>query len=155
MRAAYSGGFPKSVGFRRFTCLVIAGYIRLVYVTSRKRIDMHEAAKPYARGEQNALYAFWHGRLLMIAPLKPPGRPMQVLISTHRDGAMIANTMAHFGIGWIQGSSTRGAVSGALGAVKALAGPAKTSPSPPTARVAPRCRCSPNSLKSPSLRACR
>jgi hypothetical protein len=110
----------KSATFRAVVCWLIANYIRLVYFTSRKRFEMDEAARPYVTGEKQAVFAFWHGRLLMMAMVCPKKRKMHGLISTHRDGEMITNTMRHFGLGMIRGSSSRGGASAAMNAVKAL-----------------------------------
>lgn len=81
---------------------------------------MDEATRPYAEGKLNGVYAFWHGRLLLMPMICPPGRKMHVLISTHRDGEMIARTMHHFGFGTVRGSSTRGGITAGMNAVKAL-----------------------------------
>lgn len=110
----------KSTFFRWLLTLLAANYIRLVYYTSRVHREFDEAAKPYARGELHAVYAFWHGRLLMIPMLNPTNRKMQVLISTHRDGEMIARTMHRFDLGTVRGSTTRGGATAAMQAVKAL-----------------------------------
>jgi len=52
---------------------------------------------------------FWHGRLLMI-PFLYPGKRMNVLIGTHRDGQLIADVMKCFGFGLVRGSSSKGGV---------------------------------------------
>lgn len=87
---------------------VLAQYIRLVYRTSRRRFEIPEASQPYRDGEESCIFAFWHGRLMMIPPYKPPHRPMHVMISHHNDGELIAQTVARFGIGTIRGSSSKG-----------------------------------------------
>jgi len=83
-------------------------------------MEIDNAAQPYMCGELPAVFAFWHGRLLMMPTACPPKRKMQVLISTHRDGEMIARTMHHFGFGTVRGSTTRGGITAAMNAVKAL-----------------------------------
>jgi lysophospholipid acyltransferase (LPLAT)-like uncharacterized protein len=52
--------------------------------------------------------------------LHPRSRKMHVLISTHRDGEMIARTMHRFGFNTVRGSTTRGGMTAAMQAVKAL-----------------------------------
>jgi len=55
------------------------------------------------------IYAFWHARLLMMPKLF---RNRQwhgyMLISEHRDGGFIADTMTLFGLPTVRGSTTRG-----------------------------------------------
>lgn len=50
---------------------------------------------------------FWHGRLLML-PFIYPGKRLSILISTHRDGEIIANVMNRFGFDLVRGSSSKG-----------------------------------------------
>ena len=83
-------------------------------------MDMHAGAKPYARGEKNAIFAFWHGRMLLMAVLRPPGRKMHILTSTHRDGEVIAGIMHRFGFGTVRGSTTREGAPAAREALAAL-----------------------------------
>jgi lysophospholipid acyltransferase (LPLAT)-like uncharacterized protein len=110
----------KSEFFRRLICFLAWAYICFAYYTNRVRIDMNEDAKAYLAGRQAAVFAFWHGRMLLIPMIAPPKRKMNVLISTHRDGEMIARTMHNFGFGTVRGSTTRGGAAAAMGAVKAL-----------------------------------
>ena len=110
----------KTAFFRTMLVMLAANYIRLVYYTSRKRIDVDESARPYMSGEKNAVFSFWHGRMLMTVMIKPKGRQMNVLISSHRDGEMIARVMQWFGLGTVRGSTSRGGVMAGKGAMKAL-----------------------------------
>ena len=52
--------------------------------------------------------AFWHGRMLMIPLAWARMAPMNMLISAHRDGRIIADAVAYFGIDAIAGSTRRG-----------------------------------------------
>jgi hypothetical protein len=72
----------------------------------------------WARGE-NAIGAFWHGRLLM-TPLVYGGPGLKILISRHRDGELITRTVRHFGLETVRGSSTRGGIAGMKGLARAL-----------------------------------
>jgi lysophospholipid acyltransferase (LPLAT)-like uncharacterized protein len=110
----------KSAMFRAVICWVIANYIRFAYATSHKQFDMDEASRPYVEGHKPVIFAFWHGRLFMMAMVRPRTRKMHALVSTHRDGDFIARTMRHFDLGIVSGSSTRGGVTAAMNAVKAL-----------------------------------
>lgn len=95
---------PRTQAFFAF---LLSLYIRLVYVTSRKTRHIAEGAKPYMRGENNAVFAFWHGRMMLLPAFCPPGRKMHVLISLHRDGLLISKAISHFGQDTVSGSSSR------------------------------------------------
>jgi len=110
----------KTEFFRRLLCWLAASYVRFVYYTSRVSIDAPEEAQPYVSGNLPAVFAFWHGRLLMMAMLNPKKRKMNVVISIHRDGEMLARTLRHFGVGTIRGSTSRGGTSAAINSVKLL-----------------------------------
>jgi lysophospholipid acyltransferase (LPLAT)-like uncharacterized protein len=56
---------------------------------------------------QNFIAAFWHGRQLMM-PFANKGKRISILISQHRDGELIARTVARFGFHAVRGSTTRG-----------------------------------------------
>ncbi len=60
----------------------------------------------WARGE-NVIFAFWHDQLLlMVKSYRGPG--VRILISSSKDGELIARVMGQFGQGAVRGSSTRG-----------------------------------------------
>lgn len=86
---------------------LLAGFIWLAYLTSRKERHIHPAAAAIMRGEENAIFAFWHGRMMLL-PAFNPRRKMHVLISFHRDGMLISRTIGHFGQATISGSSSKG-----------------------------------------------
>lgn len=85
----------------------LAMYIRLVMLTSRKTFEIHPDSAGYMRGEGNAIFAFWHGRMMLLPAINPP-RKMHVLISEHRDGKLISQVIHHFGQDTVVGSSSRG-----------------------------------------------
>lgn len=95
-----------------------AGLMRLIYLTCRVTRAMPAALEPYRRGEKQAIFVFWHGRLIMQPFLKPPGE-MVVLISQHNDGALITTTMKRFGIGAVRGSKSRGSREAVRGLMEA------------------------------------
>lgn len=99
---------------------IIANYIRLVYYTSKRHVNIHPEALPYMQGKENALFAFWHGRLMLMPMMCPPGRKMHVMISGHHDGMLIAHAMHAFGFGIVEGSSRRGGANAARGALDML-----------------------------------
>ena len=99
---------------------VLAAYIWLVYATSRKQLLVAEGAKPFMEGRGNALFAFWHGRMMMLPTVQPKPRKMHVLISFHRDGKLISQVISHFGQTTISGSSSRGGEGAVRGILNAL-----------------------------------
>ena len=94
--------------------------IRFVYVSSRKKYHYAPDALPYLRGEHNAIFAFWHGRMMMCPTIEPPGRKMHVMISAHRDGLLISKVIGHFGEATIQGSSSKGGREAVMVALRLL-----------------------------------
>ncbi len=91
----------------RFLTYLVYGVLRLLRATIRIRFEGVEyVADLVSRGE-GFIGMFWHCRLLMI-PYLYPGKRMHVLISTHRDGEIIANIMRCFGFDVVRGSSSKG-----------------------------------------------
>ena len=105
---------------QKLLALLLAGYIQLVFLTSRKRYDFHPDSAPYYSGEKNAIFAFWHGRIMLCTKAAPHGRRMRVLISHHRDGRLISNTIRYFGRETISGSSSHGALAATKEMLRAL-----------------------------------
>jgi lysophospholipid acyltransferase (LPLAT)-like uncharacterized protein len=96
-------------------------YIRLVYYSSRWQWHIPDATRRLLDSGQPVIYAFWHGRLMMMhySWLKAhqpqqsnAGMRMHVLISEHRDGLFIADVSRHFNVGTIHGSSSKSALTG-------------------------------------------
>ncbi len=98
----------RSRTVQRLVGLLASLYIRLVHLTGRWEHRNDAPLRALIASGAPLIVAFWHGRLLMIPALRVRERPAVVLISQHRDGALIASAMPHFGIEAIRGSSTRG-----------------------------------------------
>ena len=96
-------------GVQAAACWLIAKYIRLVWKTGRWTIIGDEGPRALKNAGTPFIAAFWHGRLLM-APYALGGESanIRVLISTHRDGWIIARAMTYFDIDTISGSSSKG-----------------------------------------------
>lgn len=102
--------------------MLAALYIRLVYRTTRWSVV--GADIPQWFWDENRLFvlAFWHGRLFMLPSCWNRSKPIHILVSLHRDGRMIADTVERLGIHTIAGSSSKGgatALRGMLRMVKA------------------------------------
>jgi len=110
----------QSDGVRRFACWLGAWYIRLVRATCRWRMVRGDIPRNYWDQGQPFILAFWHGRLLMMPHCWDRARPIHMLISQHRDARLIANTVAHFGIKTVAGSSSKGGAQALRAMVKHL-----------------------------------
>lgn len=91
-------------------------YIRFVHLTSRRTVISNPDARPYLEGDKQAIYASWHGRLLMLPPECPP--KTAVIVSQHNDGELIARALSHFQLPTIRGSSSGGGGRAALSAIR-------------------------------------
>ncbi|WP_337995854.1 lysophospholipid acyltransferase family protein [Oleispirillum naphthae] len=88
-----------------------AQYARFARWTGRVSAigEEHREAAHAMRGDGAAVYAFWHARLSLMWAF--PGvvrRRTFVLISSHRDGRLIARVMERLGLNVITGSTSRG-----------------------------------------------
>lgn len=98
----------RSVFVHAVFAWLASNYIRFVFFTARRQLVLPEGVQDYISGEKNCIFAFWHGRLMMVPPYKPPLSPMAVLISQHNDGQLVAMAMKRFSIDTVRGSSSRG-----------------------------------------------
>ena len=83
---------------------ILATFIRLLHATLRVK---HEGVEKLQALPQY-IVAFWHEHLLLMLH-SGYRRPIQVLVSQSRDGALIASTFAHYGVDVSRGSTSRGA----------------------------------------------
>lgn len=118
---AFSKSIFKSYPVRWLACFLLALYIRIVRWSGRLERVIAEQAQPYMRGDRHAIFCFWHGRLMMMCTVTPPQRRLNVMISFHRDGEWLAQTLRNFGIGMVYGSSRRGGAEAARDALRVLA----------------------------------
>ena len=98
----------RSARLRRLLCRVIQLYIRFVYLTNRWTVEGAEPPRRLVAAGGSFILAFWHGRLLMIPMAWQRLAPMHMLISSHRDGRIIADAVTHFGVHSVAGSTRRG-----------------------------------------------
>jgi len=100
--------FVRSDRLRRALCYSIHLYIRLVYWTGRWETEGAEHPRRLRAAGKPFILAFWHGRLMMIPMAWQRLAPIHMLISAHRDGRIIADAVAHFGVQTVTGSTRRG-----------------------------------------------
>ena len=96
----------KSAAAAQFASLLITAYIRLVYHTTRWTFIDREHFDAAAAEGKGVILAFWHNRLLMVPTLRnQTEKDVYMLISTHRDGKIIARAVQSFGVRSIRGSA--------------------------------------------------
>jgi lysophospholipid acyltransferase (LPLAT)-like uncharacterized protein len=87
---------------------LIAVYIRIVGWTTRWEREGFEQFEAWRGSGKPFFFCFWHGRLFMMPLCNRGSRGAAVLISTHRDGRLVARTIENLGLTTIDGSSSRG-----------------------------------------------
>lgn len=99
-------------------CWIVAQYIRLVFHTTRWDEQGREIPDELWQSDRGFIFAFWHGRLLVLPPFwsrgtakDGHGKTLNMLISGHRDGQLISRTVSHLGIQTVAGSRSKGAAS--------------------------------------------
>jgi lysophospholipid acyltransferase (LPLAT)-like uncharacterized protein len=110
----------KSEAVRRAACGLAALYIRFVHATSRWQFINDQVPKKLWDDDQPFIAAFWHNRLMMVSYSWRKGVPINMLISQHRDGELIANTIAHLGFKSVRGSTSRDGAQALRTMLKAL-----------------------------------
>jgi lysophospholipid acyltransferase (LPLAT)-like uncharacterized protein len=98
---------------RRVVASLIAGIIRLIYVTSRWQFVRPEISTDLLARGRSYIACFWHGRVLMMNLAWQSDTPFYMLSSPHADGRLTTAVMGHFGIDTVTGSTRKGG-SGAL-----------------------------------------
>jgi lysophospholipid acyltransferase (LPLAT)-like uncharacterized protein len=95
--------------FIRLAALAVSCLIRLwIGTLCHRHRSLRQDVNPQKRGLAGRfIYAFWHENLLLLAYFYAQRR-IQVLISQHADGELIARVCGHLGFSTIRGSTTRG-----------------------------------------------
>lgn len=86
-----------------------AGFIRALGATLRIEVRDESGSLPQG-GSPGVLFAFWHNRILMLPYFYEkfcPGRTLTVMMSRSRDGKLIADIAAKFGVGAARGSTSK------------------------------------------------
>ncbi|MFZ3064232.1 MAG: lysophospholipid acyltransferase family protein [Nitrospirota bacterium] len=85
--------------------------LRLVVMTLRMRIITTKFVDELQRKGENAIFAFWHGRLLLMPFAYKSHKGAYIMISRHRDGEFVSRAVRYLGISSVRGSTTRGGIS--------------------------------------------
>ncbi|TVR96161.1 MAG: DUF374 domain-containing protein [Rhodospirillales bacterium] len=109
-------------GTRAWLSRIAAAYLRLVYATGRWSVLGVDAVDRHCRSGRPFIACFWHGRMLLMpyASWCWPCR-FRMLISRHRDGRIIAETIQRLGTDTVAGSSSRGGAEAVRELIAALA----------------------------------
>jgi lysophospholipid acyltransferase (LPLAT)-like uncharacterized protein len=134
---------------RRCTAAFLgAWYIRLVDRTTRWSVERPPETRKLEAEGQPAIVCFWHGRLLMMGSAwQRAPRSFQMLISSHRDGALISRTIAHLGFATLAGSPKRGGMAALRSMQRLLAEGVSVGVTPDGPR-GPRMRAKPGAIKA-------
>ena len=84
-------------------CWLAAQYMRLAWYSGRWEIKGKENIDKLYDAGKPCIVCLWHGRLLMSTFGWQREKSLKMLISAHRDGALIANIVKHVGIDHITG----------------------------------------------------
>jgi lysophospholipid acyltransferase (LPLAT)-like uncharacterized protein len=84
----------------------LAGWLRLVYATSRFQDDPADLYGPI-RDEYPYIVAMWHGQHFLVPFMRREGHEFRILISRHGDGEINAVAVTRLGLGLIRGSGGR------------------------------------------------
>ena len=93
--------------------------IRALASTWRYRLTNDDAYRAVRARRQPFIFAFWHGHMLPLLWVHR-GERVAVVISSHRDGEIVARIAERLGYRTIRGSSSRGAARALLGIVREL-----------------------------------
>ncbi len=105
----------------RLVIWLVPRLIKLIYLFLVKSIRWQTIGHPFNPDDpQRVLHAFWHARMLMIPRISIGVWHGYMLISSHRDGGFIADTMHLLGIDTVRGSSTRGGARAMLKMLRAV-----------------------------------
>lgn len=128
-------------GVQNALSVAAAGYIRFVHATSRWEMIGGDVLTRYWDNGTSCIPAFWHGRLMMMSCGWRKGVPASILLSQHRDGRFIAQTVERLGIQPIYGSTSRGGAAGLRAVIRTLQSGTSTGFTPDGPR-GPRMRAS-------------
>lgn len=110
----------RKEGVINFFARLASAYMRFVFKTTRWRWVGLENPKVFLKQKKSFVLSFWHQRISMAVFSWPYSVPISMIISAHRDGRLIAHTVAKFGVKWIAGSTSKGGTQALRTAVKRL-----------------------------------
>ena len=109
-----------SAAVQALAAWLIAGYIRLVHATTRWDYEGLEHLDALRNDGRALIAGFWHQRIMMMRFLWRETSPFSVLASPHRDGRLLARTVARLGVHILWGSSNRAGAAGLRAVIRTL-----------------------------------
>lgn len=94
------------------------GMLGSLFLTLRYRLTGVEHLERLRATGRPVIFVFWHGQMLPLVNLHR-NQGSVVLVSEHADGEYITQILRRYGFGTVRGSSTRGAVKGLKGMIRA------------------------------------
>ncbi|MBL4774615.1 MAG: lysophospholipid acyltransferase family protein, partial [Mariprofundus sp.] len=105
----------------RLLIWLVPRLIKLIFLFLVNTIRWKILGTPFSQDNpQRYVHAFWHARLLMMPRISRHVWHGYMLISSHRDGGFIADTMHLLGTDTIRGSTTRGGARAMLRMLRAV-----------------------------------
>ncbi len=91
--------------------LITSLFLRLLVITLRMRVITNKFVDELQKKGENAIFAFRHGRLLLMPFAYKSHKGAYIMISRHRDGEFVSRAVKYLGISSVRGSTTRGGIS--------------------------------------------
>jgi len=105
----------------RILIWLVPRLIKIIFLFLVNSIRWKTLGTPFSQADpQRYVHAFWHARMLMIPRISRYVWHGYMLISSHRDGGFIADTMHLLGIETVRGSTTRGGARAMLKMLRAV-----------------------------------
>lgn len=98
----------KSPATQQVLAWLAGSYFFLVKYTTRWQVEIPLKTQEILAARGAYIGCFWHGRMAMAPAAMPKGRPFYMLVSGHRDGALVGRGIGLLGISTVSGSSRRG-----------------------------------------------
>lgn len=98
----------SSSGVQWILASIAAFYIWILWITTRWTFLGEDTPNTLVQNNQGFITCFWHNRLFMLGPTwKRRHDAFHMLISAHKDGALISKAVSFFGIKTIAGSTNK------------------------------------------------
>jgi len=105
----------------RLLIWLVPRLIKIIFLFLVNSIRWKTLGKPFSSEDpQRYVHAFWHARMLMVPRISRHVWHGYMLISSHRDGGFIADTMHLLDIETVRGSTTRGGARAMLSMLRAV-----------------------------------
>ena len=97
--------FLKNYIIKKFLSLVGALYVYIVYISSQKTFINKDNFNKLILENKSFIYALWHDQLLLSPFTWQTKNRIDILISKHKDGDIIADLIKYHGFNSIRGST--------------------------------------------------